>query len=119
MSRKLIIDETVPVEIVTDNDRDEWFVKKLEEFLHKQNREYAVWINNDRRWYNSENCKIIIASDFSCCEWRGIRNGYQECNKCHVKRGCNVSKEFDLFIQRHGYKCEFLNSCYAGLFRWD
>lgn len=109
MSRKLIVDETVPVEIVTDNDRDEWFVKKLEEFLHKQNKEYAVWINNDHRWYNSENCKIIIASDFSC----------GDCHKCHVKRGCNVSKEFDLFIQRHGYKCEFLHGCCAGLFRWD
>lgn len=109
-------------EFITEDMRDILFAKKLEEFLHKQNKNYSVKINGkgDSRFYNThDNCKIIIAADFSCCEWKGSRNGYQECNKCHVKRGCNVSREFDMLVQEHGYKCEFIDSCFAGLFRWD
>lgn len=117
MEIEFIIDYNVAEEIITDDEINEEFMQKLKLFLHKQNKCYKVWINKNKKWYGSENCKIIISAEFNCNIYNNKKHYYQECGKCHIKRDCNVSNDFDILINSYGYSCEFIDNCCAGLFK--
>jgi len=121
---EFIIDESVPVEIITNESRDEWFMEKIKEFLHKQNKYYRVFLNTNQDWWDSKNCKIVICFDFSCnvevpCKVFKNNVTYEPCRKCHIKYHCQVSREFSALIEAHGYSYYFLDCVSAGIFRND
>ena len=94
---------------------DTLFAKELEVFLRKQHEGYRVRLNNEEKYWKSR-CKIITTAEFNCNVY-DRKCGWTECRKCHIKYGCNMSREFKNFIETRGYKCEFLDCCRTGLFR--
>lgn len=110
---------SLPIEVICDNKQDILFIKKLTKFLHLQNKKYIVWLNRDNKWSTNKNCKIIISSEFNCNVYSKKYCCYEIGRKCHIHYNCNVSSDFEKFIQSHGYSYGFINHFIAGLYRYD